>query len=524
MHLVLFALLLSSWIQVRSDAFVVKSPLGAEQATSVLQELETFYQIVGKKVFQGVRTPDLPLEVLVVTRQEIDQFGEEYLLNTEDVDGFYQKGIDRDFIVLSADLSGQVSTSVVYHELAHYLASRAMVRPPTWLNEGLGEYFGSASINDGRMRVGKVLDSRMQVLTSRKLLRLSELFSVNPASPHYNEKNIVSVFYAQSWAFVHFLMQGPYAETFSKYLLASKKGHVDLIEFLQVDEQVLEREFWNYVDYRIYVNGPLLIDGFVEKATANVQLINRAEIDVSLADIMLANGRIEATRNYLNAAAGYEPVQSRIEYTRGVIAWLARNEEAREHFVDALVDEELGAYAAFHLVQMLDFDIPEVISTLERAAHDGNREPMIYWALSEIYLEEIRRIQGLVKVAASRPIPPKPHRLDSADDQDLTLEPTFQLYASQSQEHIKYQLLTNNALRPQARRIVVPYYPSDLQRDAVAGDVVLDVQLSIEGDVVGLWLISSVPEILGNLATSAVRSWKFDPIPSKVRVVISFVP
>ena len=58
--------------------------------------------------------------------------------------------IDRDFIVLSADLAGSVSTEVVYHELTHYLASRAMLRPPTWLNEGLGEYFGSASISGNR--------------------------------------------------------------------------------------------------------------------------------------------------------------------------------------------------------------------------------------------------------------------------------------------------------------------------------------------------------------------------------------
>ena len=49
MHFVLAAVLLSSWVQVRSEAFVVNSPIGVDQAATVLKELETFYQICTEK-------------------------------------------------------------------------------------------------------------------------------------------------------------------------------------------------------------------------------------------------------------------------------------------------------------------------------------------------------------------------------------------------------------------------------------------------------------------------------------------
>ena len=70
----------------------------------------------------------------------------------------------------------------------------------------------------------------------------------------------------------------------------------------------------------------------------------------------------------------------------------------------------------------------------------------------------------------------------------------------------------------------MPYYPDDLRDDSVHGDVILDVQVSPEGDVIGVWLISSEPDVFGNLATGAVRDWRFDPVPSKVRVSIRFLP
>ena len=45
-----------------------------------------------------------------------------------------------------------------------------------------------------------------------------------------------------------------------------------------------------------------------------------------------------------------------------------------------------------------------------------------------------------------------------------------------------------------------------------------------EGDVGGIWLISAIPDLFSTLATAAIREWKFEPNPAKIRIVLEFLP
>ena len=56
---------------------------------------------------------------------------------------------------------------------------------------------------------------------------METLFQVTETSPYYNEKNPASVFYAESWATVHYLLLDPEArraDLFTKYLVAWDSG------------------------------------------------------------------------------------------------------------------------------------------------------------------------------------------------------------------------------------------------------------------------------------------------------------
>ena len=523
MTYILALVLLNSWVQVRSDTFVVKSLIGGDQATSVLAELETFYQIVGGEMFQGVRTPDLPLEVLVLDREEVDSLSPRFEGELISVNGFYQKGIDRDFIVLSADLSGRVSTQVAYHELTHYLISRAMARPPTWLNEGFGEYFGAARIDGERMTIGAVIQEKIDVLTALPMLSLEELLAVDPSSPFYNERDKANVFYSQAWAFVHFLRHGPFSDQFEDYIGAMRLDDVDLLDFLPVDIDELERHFLDHLRVSVRARSLFRLESPVELTIGAVQTIDRAEVDVSVAEMLISNGRTEDASPYLDSAAAYDAIYPRVAYSKGILAWLGGDPEARDHFVDALVEPEFGPFAAYHLVQMRDLNIPEVQMTLEQAAQNGSREPLIYWALSEIYLEEMRRLRSLAEVSASRHVPP-PLPFAPRLMPEIVVEREYERYDSQTHQDITYELWSINPQRPAVRSLVLPYYPEDLKADSVGGEVVLDVQLSPEGDVMGVWLIDATPDIFGGLASAALRDCTFEAVATKIRVIVRFLP
>ena len=52
----------------------------------------------------------------------------------------------------------------------------------------------------------------------------------------------------------------------------------------------------------------------------------------------------------------------------------------------------------------------------------------------------------------------------------------------------------------------------------------MEVQVTERGEVAGVWLVSADPDVFGTLATAAVREWRFEPIPSKIRVILDFKP
>src|SRR5205823_6299600 len=169
-----------SWVQVSSETYIVKSSAGEDRAKRVLRDLEHFHQLVGTLVFRYTQLPELPIEVLLIgdepTMRELEP---EYNGRKVAVAGYYQRGQDRDFVVLSGRVFPETLTSVVYHELTHYFLGRALASRPTWLNEGLAEYFATAEIREDELSLGGLSLDRLQLLKTTSLLPLKDFFAVD---------------------------------------------------------------------------------------------------------------------------------------------------------------------------------------------------------------------------------------------------------------------------------------------------------------------------------------------------------
>ncbi len=509
-----------SWVQVRSETYIVKSSAGEAAAKRVLRELENFHQLVGTYIFQKVRLPELPIEVMLIGDEKtLSELAPVYNDKKLQVSGYYQRGQDRDFIVLSGRIYPRALTSTVYHELTHYFLSRAIVERPTWLNEGLAEYFATAEIREEDIYLGAVSRQRFSILRSTVPMPLSEFFATDLDSPYYNESGKANRFYTQAWAFVHFMMHSRHSVGFKQYLDALTRENVNLLDYLKVNQRTLEIEFIGYIREAIRRPTPVHIRAAGGEPTVRIEEMSEAEALTSISEIFLASGKIQEGRKRLEALVTTGELLPRASYYRGILARISQESEARDWFVDALADPQVGVRAAIQLVSMGELYIPSVRNVLEQAAANGTRISDVYWALAEIYLDDMRHIRETVRFAAeqSPPVssPPAPIFSDH-----MSLSP----YAGNAVDNLKYELMSQSATGPQVQRFVQPYYPADLLHEKQAGKVVLDVQVTDQGRVAGVWLISSVPEVFGSLATEAVRSWEFEAIPSLIRVVLQFVP
>lgn len=73
----------------------------------------------------------------------------------------------------------------------------------------LAEYYSTFEIKDARqVSLGKPLGSHLRLLRSTKLWPLKAIFDMDQYSWERNKHDARGMFYAQSWALVHYLIQG----------------------------------------------------------------------------------------------------------------------------------------------------------------------------------------------------------------------------------------------------------------------------------------------------------------------------
>src|SRR4029453_10711051 len=64
------------------------------------------------------------------------------------VAGYFQGGLDANVMLLSLE-GFEESSQIVYHEFTHLLVRNAVRSIPTWLNEGLAEYYSGYRLESG---------------------------------------------------------------------------------------------------------------------------------------------------------------------------------------------------------------------------------------------------------------------------------------------------------------------------------------------------------------------------------------
>lgn len=111
------------------------------------------------------------------------------------------------FMILPADDPAGISP-FMRHTLAHELIDSRHPSLPLWFREGLAEYFRTYSVSARQPRLGATIERHVVTLKHEKWLPAAELFTLDAHWPRYDERTRDGIFYAQSWLFVHTLLEG----------------------------------------------------------------------------------------------------------------------------------------------------------------------------------------------------------------------------------------------------------------------------------------------------------------------------
>ncbi|MFH2000568.1 MAG: DUF1570 domain-containing protein, partial [Planctomycetota bacterium] len=140
----------------------------------------------------------------------------------------------------------------IRHEGFHQYMHRLSEEPPIWLNEGLAEYYEIAERVGGDWKLGKTHPDHVHTLAVRKQERIPLKEFLHCSASDFRKKT--SLYYAQSWAFIHFLRHSTRENSalFTKLLEASRRKTSPeeiVTDFLQgVDLDLLQEEFSKHLE------------------------------------------------------------------------------------------------------------------------------------------------------------------------------------------------------------------------------------------------------------------------------------
>jgi tetratricopeptide (TPR) repeat protein len=312
-----------SWTSIRSKNFLLIGNGSEKEVRQVATRLEQFRDVFTRLFANAKFSSPVPTTVIVFKNDSSYK-----PFKVGNAIGYFQSGPDVNYITLTAEQHGDQSAfHVIFHEYVHLLVRNSMGDVPTWFSEGLAEYYSTFDLDEERLAyLGKIIPNHVLYLREQKMLPLKTLLTVDQSSPHYNEKNKSGVFYAQSWALVHYLIQGKKGERLPQMgqflrLVASGVSLEDAFKkAFQTDFATLEKELKAYVEGNNYKMSRVT---FEKKLEFDMEMqaapITEADAQAYLGDLSLHLADLDGAEKRLQEALQLDPNQAMANSSLGMV-------------------------------------------------------------------------------------------------------------------------------------------------------------------------------------------------------------
>lgn len=300
-----------SWVSVRSKNFFLIGNASEKEIRQVGARLEQFREaflhLFPKLNFNS------PVPTTVIVFKSHSSYAP-FKSNANNA-GYFQPGPDVNYITLTTEVRGEQDPfSIIFHEYTHLFVNNNSGNVPAWFNEGLAEVYSTFSIaDDQKVVLGKPITNHVLLLREKKMLPLRTLFQVDHKSPYYNERDKQSVFYAESWALMHYLVLAkkgervPQIGKFIELMSANVPMEQAFQQAFGMGFDRMEKELREYISQDSY---PIISGHFENKLGVDTAMqsapVTEAETQAYLGDLLLHSNRAEA-EGYLQKALTLDP-------------------------------------------------------------------------------------------------------------------------------------------------------------------------------------------------------------------------
>lgn len=351
-----------NWIEARSPHFIVLCNAGERQGRDVasqFEEIRALFQALFPKLRVDFGRPTIIFALK--NEDSLKLFLPSYGLNSKEkhLGGLYHPGPDKNFALVRTDITGTFLNHALYHEYTHALLRLNFRSLPLWLEEGLAEYYGNAEFENKQAIFGSIDPRQLQILQHTPLIPISTLITADYTSPFYNAQEHSGIFYAESWALVHYFVASPEMrnqDLLNRFLrnLQQTDDSVEAANQSFGDLNKLASKLEAYAHQSSYIQMHFPLQAKVSEKDFEVRKIEPAEMQVEQADFLLTTGHPEDGLRVLHEAEARNTKLAGVHDGLGYYHYLhSALDEADAEYQKALDLDPNDAIALFYRARIL---------------------------------------------------------------------------------------------------------------------------------------------------------------------------
>jgi len=354
-----------NWLQVRSPNFIVVTNANEKNGRRIADQFERMRSVFHVAFPKLQIDPNAPIVVIAVKDEKDFRALEPqaYLAKGSlKLGGLFLRAPEKNYVLMHVGAEGEHPYSVIYHEYTHLLTSKADWMP-LWLNEGLAEFYQNTDIMEKSVSLGQASPDNLLWLRQNRLLPLTTLFAVDHNSPYYHEENKGSIFYAESWALMHYLEVNDFqhkTQLISNYgsLLAQNVDSVTAASQAFGDLNKLQKELEGYINHGNYSYFKLATTTEVDESGFKVETLTGPQADAIRADFLAYNQRFSDSQALLDHVLQADPNNVSAHETKGFLAFREGHLEDAKKWYQQAVQLDSQSYLAHYYYAVMAMGAP----------------------------------------------------------------------------------------------------------------------------------------------------------------------
>jgi tetratricopeptide (TPR) repeat protein len=387
-----------SWVEVRSPHFAVVSNAGDKEARKTALQFEQIRALF-REALPMAQDHSGPLITILAVKDDksLEELLPDYWAKGHARPaGLFVSAMNQFYIAIDLDIEGTNPYETIYHEYYHSLTAPYYPDMPTWLSEGLADFFGNSRIDGKTAIVGQASPELLYQLQNNSMIPLDTLFHADHSSPYYNEDSKATMFYAESWALVHYLMLGDNAAhrpMLMAYLQALDAGATEDEAAKRAfgDVKKLQKDLENYARRNSFYQGQYPAPAQISEQDLHSRAISEADVDAYKGGFFVTRGRSEDAETILEAAIKLDPKNARAYQNLAITQYslgdrpeaLASASKAIEFDPESMIARYLRAYLTFN--ESPEASNPQIEADL-RAAIAGDPDFAPPYGLLAVYM------------------------------------------------------------------------------------------------------------------------------------------